>query len=284
MKRIVRLMLVLAIVAAAMSVAASAVAVSDTTAVSICHVDGTSANFDGSWGFGNSGAHTVSITTNGNAVSGVWTPPVRPPFSGVLVDGCTVRMSFPDDPGVYLGTLVGVCEIQWSFKNSVQTDPNNFWTGDGCEMPLLTITVHKDIVGTPPGDQAFQVRVDCVHDDATVFGETQTISWDAQLGTFSPSDANAVFTPPTRVGGTSDDVTCTVGEIDTAGATSHTISCTEETAPAVCDSTTGAVTIPYDEAGAADITVTNNYLVTPTTPVVPAPAPTPVVAAARFTG
>lgn len=92
-----------------------------------------------------------------------------------------------------------------------------------------------------------------------------------------------MFEIPTRVGGDSEvDITCTVLEVGTAGAASHTIECTGDTSPAVCDSP--EVTIPYQETGDADLTVTNVYPEPPTPTPAPTPAPAPVVAAARFTG
>ena len=146
----------------------------------------------------------------------------------------------------------------------------------------LTITVHKEISGTPPGDQNFQVRVQCVHDGVQIFAQTQDISWASFDGTFTPSDANAIFEIPTSFAGESD-ITCTVLEVGTAGAASHTTECTGDTAPAVCAG--DQVTIPYGDSGDADLTVTNVYPepVTPTPTPTPAPAPA-VVAAARFTG
>ena len=156
---------------------------------------------------------------------------------------------------------------------------------DDSQLPTLTITVHKVITGTPPGDQNYQVRVQCVHDDVQVFAQPQAISWASVDGTFTPSDANAVFVIPTRVGGSSDDITCTVLEVGTAGAASHTTECTGDTAPAVCAG--DQVTITYAHTGDADLTVTNVYPepVTPTPTPTPTPAPAPaVVAAARFTG
>ena len=150
------------------------------------------------------------------------------------------------------------------------------------QLPTLTITVHKEISGTPPGDQDYKVRVQCLHDDVQVFAQTQDIVWNSFDGTFAPSDANAVFVIPTRVGGSSDDVVCTVLEVGTAGAASHTIVCTGDTAPAVCAG--DGVTITYAATGDADLTVTNVYPEPVTPTPAPTPAPAPVVAAARFTG
>jgi len=156
----------------------------------------------------------------------------------------------------------------------------------------LTITVHKVITGTPSGDQVFQMHVACVHPSVSattpIPSQTQSISWNASTDTFSPSNANAVFTIGTRPGGDSTDITCTVTETDPAGATSHTIVCTGATSSATCSSSTDQVTIPYAQSGDASLTVTNDYpapvTTTTTTPVAPTTAPKVVVAPANFTG
>lgn len=154
---------------------------------------------------------------------------------------------------------------------------------DSEQQPTLTITVHKEISGTPPGDQDYKVRVQCVHDGEQVFAQTQDIVWDSFLGTFEPSDADAVFVIPTRVTGDSEvDIVCTVLEVGTAGAASHTIECTDDSGFADCASP--EVTIEYAESGDADLTVTNVYPEPVTPTPTPTPAPAAVVAAARFTG
>ena len=91
------------------------------------HIRHGDASFAGNWATG-----TATLSTNGTTVSGVWNPPeFRVNFSGVLVDGCTVSMNFPDDD-IYQGTLVSACKIQWSLPGSTVIDPANFWIKDGC--------------------------------------------------------------------------------------------------------------------------------------------------------
>jgi hypothetical protein len=155
--------------------------------------------------------------------------------------------------------------------------------------PTLTITVHKEITGTPASDQVYEFHVECTHDgeDVTVEPDnTQSVSWNSDTKTFTPS-ADAVFTLETRVGGDSDvDVTCTASETDQADAASHTIECTDATDPAVCNAPDD-ISIPYAETGDVELTVTNDYPPVTTTTTTTPPAtvtPAPVVAPARFTG
>ena len=106
------------------------------------HIKHGDASFVGNWADGQ-----ATLSTNGTTVSGVWTPPSpRPAFSGVLVDGCTVSMDFPDD-APYQGTLVSACKIQWSYAYSTEIDPANFWIKDGC-APLSRWS-QRDATKTP---------------------------------------------------------------------------------------------------------------------------------------
>lgn len=93
------------------------------------HIRHGDASFTGSWA-----SDQAELVTTGTQVSGTWNVGSRPPFSGALLDGCTVSMNFPDD-ATYRGTLVSACKIQWSYPNSDLTDPNNFWILDdsGCQ-------------------------------------------------------------------------------------------------------------------------------------------------------
>jgi len=154
----------------------------------------------------------------------------------------------------------------------------------------LEITVHKEINGTPPGDQTFAIQLVCSDENGDhVFVRTNTISWDVDDHSFTPSDANTVFDVASSV--PTDELSCTVTESDTAGATSHTIDCNVDTGTAECSGDT--VTIPSGDSGEADFTLTNNYAEfppPPAPPVVVTPAPAPAVAAVvivasgRFTG
>lgn len=89
--------------------------------------------FAGLWNFQESTLLDVAtITRSGNSITGVWLAYNRPVFSGSLVDGCVVDMTFPDD-ATYRGTLVGPCKIQWSVRNNLETvDPNNYWVKADC--------------------------------------------------------------------------------------------------------------------------------------------------------
>jgi len=150
----------------------------------------------------------------------------------------------------------------------------------------LEITVHKEISGTPPGDQTFAIQLVCSDENGDhVFVRTNTISWDVDDHSFTPSDANTVFDVPTDQN--TDQVSCTVTESDPAGATSHTIDCTGDTGSAECSGDTATITT--GDSGSADFTATNTYADFPAPPappavVTPAPVAAAVVASARFTG
>src|SRR5262249_1457764 len=137
--------------------------------------------------------------------------------------------------------------------------------------PTLTITVHKEITGTPTSDQVYEVHVECTRagEDLTVEPDnTQAISWNSGSKTFTPASADAVFTVETRVGAPEEDILCTVSETDQADAASHTIECTDATDPAVCNAPDD-ISIPYAKTGDVELTVTNDYPPVTTTTTAP---------------
>jgi hypothetical protein len=91
------------------SVAPSAVA---------AHMNHGDATFAGYWPSSN-----AVISSTGTTFVGQWD---RPDFYGVLIDGCTASVTFPDD-AVYQGTLVGTNKIQWSYAGTTETNPDNYW-------------------------------------------------------------------------------------------------------------------------------------------------------------
>ena len=140
------------------------------------------------------------------------------------------------------------------------------------------ITLEKVVVGTAPEGTVFSVRVTCDESpgDTVFFDETG-----------HPSDENGDQVPSNVVFVDATD-TCTVTETVDGDATSVGYECAPDANAVRTECTDGNVVDFVDVVNSgATVTVTNTFAPTPTTTTV-APAapvtPTPVVAAANFTG
>lgn len=144
-----------------------------------------------------------------------------------------------------------------------------------------TVTILKQVVGTPPAGAVFSVSVDC----QSILGPgsqavVPVVSFDAA----GQPTSNNTFTVPA---GTK----CTITETETAGASTVGYSCditrgnTDQIGPPFLGNCTGDNEVTFTDVigDAATITVTNTFVAPPAPPPTP-PAVQAVQAAPTFTG
>lgn len=152
----------------------------------------------------------------------------------------------------------------------------------GAGAPITnTVTIEKEVIGTPPAGTTFTVQVDCVNGLGAGAAAAPTVTFDENGDPTTPG-ANVFHPGPTS--------TCTVTETGAGGASSVGYGCVSQgnvnSDPdgSLVDCTSDNVVHFTDVIGdSATITVTNTFVPTPVPPP-PTPAPLAVQAAPTFTG